>query len=187
MNTKFLRVYLSIIAAGLLAGASTAALAVDAPKRKPGLWEISMTMVESGGKTTPLPGPSQHCIDAKTDDMMQQQSREMSKDKCSAVSHRRESANRFSFEGTCKTGDTTTVSKGVFTGDFSSNYRGEITSTFDPPMMGMKESKMTLAAKWTGPCKPGMKPGDVIMPNMPGMPAGMQMPKINMQDLMKNR
>ncbi len=46
-------------------------------------------------------------------------------------------------------------------------------------MMGMKESKQTLEAKWLGACKAGQKPGDVIMPGMPG--GG----KFNMDEMMK--
>ena len=41
---------------------------------------------------------------------------------------------------------------------------------------------MVLEAKWLGPCKPGQKPGDIVMPGLKG--AGGQM---NLQELMKKR
>jgi hypothetical protein len=41
----------------------------------------------------------------------------------------------------------------------------------------MKSSKQSMEAKWLGPCKPGQKPGDVIMPGMGSM---------NINEMMKN-
>jgi hypothetical protein len=70
----------------------------------------------------------------------------------------------------------------VFSGKFDSAYKGDIKSTYDPPMHGMRESSSTLEAKWLGPCGAGQKAGDIVMPGMPGgMPGGMP----NMEELMK--
>lgn len=135
----------------------------DMPKRKPGLWEIKMT--SSGGPGGPT--VSQHCIDAKTDDLMQQRAQGMGKQTCSMNSVRREGGKVIG-ESVCKFGETTATTKTIFSGDFTSNYRGEIHSTYNPPMMGRKEARSTLEAKWLGACKAGQKPGDVIMPGMPG-------------------
>ena len=148
----------------------------DMPKRKPGLWEIKMT--SSGSPAGGGPMVSQHCVDAKTDDLMQQRAQGMGKEACSKNSVRREGGKVIA-ESVCKFGETTATTRAVFSGDFSSNYRGDIQSTYSPPMMGMKEAKQTLEAKWLGACKPGQKPGDVIMPSMPG--GG----KFNMDEMMK--
>jgi hypothetical protein len=40
--------------------------------------------------------------------------------------------------------------------------------------------KMMQEARWLGPCKPGQKPGDIMMPGMPPVNAG------NMQEMMKD-
>jgi hypothetical protein len=72
---------------------------------------------------------------------------------------------------------TTTTTRGVFTGQFDSSYKGDIKSTYEPPLHGMKESASMIEAKWVGACKPGQKPGDISMPGMPN---------INMNDMMKN-
>jgi hypothetical protein len=40
---------------------------------------------------------------------------------------------------------------------------------------------MTQEARWLGPCKPGQKPGDIMMPGMPPLNTG------NMQEMMKDR
>jgi len=151
--------------------------AADMPKRKPGLWEIKMT--SAGGPSGGGPMVSQHCIDAKTDDLLQQRTQGMGKQACSKNSVRREGGKVIA-ESVCKIGASTATTKTVFSGGFSSNYRGDIHSTYDPPMMGMKEGRSTIEAKWLGACKPGQKPGDVIMPGMPG--GG----KFNMEEMRKN-
>ena len=51
----------------------------------------------------------------------------------------------------------------MFSGDTA--YRMDMLSTYNPPMMGMKEARTTVEAKWLGACKPGQKPGDVTMAN----------------------
>lgn len=147
----------------------------DMPKRKPGLWEIKMTS-DAGRGGGPM--VSQHCIDEKTDDLMQQRAQGMSKPACSKNTVRKEGGKTIA-ETVCKFGESTATTRAVFSGDFSSNYRGDIHSTYNPPMMGMKESRSMLEAKWLGACKAGQKPGDVIMPGMPG--GG----KFNMDEMMK--
>lgn len=147
----------------------------DLPKRKPGLWEIKMTSDSSRGHG---PMVSQQCIDATTDDLMQQRAQGMGKVECSKNTVRKEGGKTIA-ESVCRSGGTTTTTKAVFSGDFSSNYRGDIHATYSPPMMGMKEARSTIEAKWLGACKAGQKPGDVIMPGMPG--GG----KFNMDDMMK--
>ncbi len=70
-------------------------------------------------------------------------------------------------------------------GDFNSAYTIKITSKREgglaiPNMPA--ETQITIEAKWTGPCKAGQKPGDVIMANgmkmnvneMPKVPGGMK-------------
>ena len=132
----------------------------DMPKRKPGLWEIKMTSDASHGGG---PMVSQHCIDAKTDDLLQQRTQGMGKQACSKNSVRSE-GGRLVAEAVCKIGNSTATTRAVFSGNFGSDYRGEIHTTYQPPTMGMKESHQKIEARWLGPCKPGQKPGDVIMP-----------------------
>lgn len=163
----------------LLAVLTLPAQAADLPKRKPGLWEIKMT--SAGGPSGSGSMVSQHCIDAKTDDLLQQRTPGAGKQACSKNDMRREGGKTI-VESVCKLNNTTATTKAVFSGDFSSNYRADIHATYDPPMMGMKASDSTIEAKWLGACKPGQKPGDVIMPGMSGMPGG---GKFNMEEMMK--
>ncbi|MBI5611638.1 MAG: DUF3617 family protein [Gammaproteobacteria bacterium] len=173
------RITLSLAAAVLTADftvTAVAAPAIDMPKRKSGLWEIKTTMKDRQPTTRPA---AQHCIDEKTDDLMRQSAKGESQ--CTQKDLRRD-GNRLVIHSVCKFGQTVATSEMVFAGKFDSDYRADIHTTYEPPMMGMKEANMLIEAKWTGPCKPGMKPGDIIMP---GMPAGM--PGINMNEIMKRQ
>jgi len=137
----------------------TGAHAYDMPKRKSGLWEITTSME---GMPRAM-GPIQHCIDQSSDDLMQQRG-EKAKQQCSAMDVKQQ-GDRIVIHSVCKHDTTTTTLDAVFTGAFDSAYRGDIHTHFDPPMHGKAESKMSLEAKWLGACKPGQKPGDIVMPN----------------------
>jgi hypothetical protein len=167
---------LAAVLAAVFACTASAVHAVDMPKRKSGLWEIKTTM--KGQQPVSRPA-AQHCIDEKSDDLMRQSGKNDTQ--CTQKDMRRD-GNRLVIHSVCKFGQTTATSEMVFAGKFDSDYRADIHTTYEPPMMGMKEASMLIEAKWTGPCKPGMKPGDIIMP---GMPAGM--PNINMNEIMKRQ
>jgi hypothetical protein len=159
-----------ILAAGL-AGAA------DAPARKSGLWEIANSM----GGPQPMTTTMQQCVDEKTDKLTEQTGQREAQKNCSKNDVSR-SGNKVVVDSVCKFDNTTATSHAEFTGDFGSNYRGDIKTTYNPPMHGMKDMQMTITAKWLGACKPGMKPGDIVMQGMPGMPGGM---KINPADYQK--
>lgn len=142
----------------------------DMPKRKSGLWDLSMQM-----DTRAQAMRMQQCVDEKSDDLMKQRADQQGA-KCAQSSVTR-SGNQVVVDTVCPIGGTSATTKAVFTGDFSSAYKAEIHTSFTPPMRGMKESTQTLEAKWLGPCKPGQKPGDIMMPGRP---------PINPAEMMKN-
>lgn len=150
------------------------AQALDMPKRKSGLWELKTNTSNSS-----KPNTMHMCVDEQTDDMLTNMGSGMGKKMCSKNELRKE-GNKYIAESVCSFGSSTATTHSVFTGDFTTAYRGESKSTYQPPMMGMSEATTEIEAKWTGPCKPGQKPGDVIMADMPaGMPA------LNLKDLHK--
>ncbi len=58
----------------------------------------------------------------------------------------------------------------MVSGDFSSAYTVDVTSTREggPPVPGttpVRETHMSIAAKWVGPCAAGQRPGDIVMGN----------------------
>jgi len=144
---------LSLIAMPLVA------VAADAPARKSGLWEITTSMAGPHAMSQTM----QQCVDEKTDKLTENAGMQEARQNCSKNDIRRE-GSKVVTESVCKFEGTTATTRGEFTGDFASNYRGDIRSSYNPPMQGMKDMQMTIAAKWLGPCKAGMKPGDVMMP-----------------------
>jgi hypothetical protein len=141
------------------------AAAQDAPKRKSGLWEISMTMPQM-----PAPMVMRQCVDQATDDLGKSASHDPST-KCSKQSVRREGGNVI-VESVCQMEGSTATTRGVFTGDFSSAYKGEMVTKFVPPLQGSAENRVNFQARHTGPCAAGQKGGDFSMPGMPGGAAG---------------
>jgi hypothetical protein len=168
------RIAFLVLTAGVAVSVATSAQALDMPKRKSGLWELKTTTSNSS-----TPRTMQMCVDEQTDDILQNFGAGMGKKTCSKNDLRKE-GNQYIGESVCSFGGSTATSRSVFTGDFTTDYRGETKSTYNPPMMGMSEASTLIEAKWTGPCKPGQKAGDVIMADMP---AGM--PSINLKDLHK--
>lgn len=169
-------VSISLIAAMLGAGL---AVAQDMPKRKSGLWEITMDRgAAAAGKGTPAMTMSQ-CIDQAKDDLFRQMGQQMERENKCSRSNVKQSAGRLSFDASCDFGTMKTSSNTVITGDFNSAYKVEVHSKFDPPMMGKSEGTTLMEAKWVGACKPGQRPGDVTMPG------GMTMNIYDMMDTKK--
>jgi hypothetical protein len=145
------------------------ALADELPSRKPVLWEMNM---EFEGRNTPGQTMRQ-CIDASTDQMMQSNLGASGQNACSKRDVQR-SAGTITIESVCTVGGKTTTSHAVITGSFDSAYTMTVAS--DSATAPGGKSRMTMAAKWLGPCTGDQKPGDMIMGN--GM-------KINILDLQK--
>ena len=156
------------------------ALAADAPKRKSGLWEIKSQM-----EGMPNMGAIQQCIDQNTDNLMQQRAKKEKPD-CSVMDVKSQ-GNKVTTHSVCKFEGTTATTDATFIGAFDSAYKGDMKIRYTPPMHGLSESKMTMEAKWLGPCKPGQKPGDVIMPNMKGMNMNEMMKDPKIQEMMKRQ
>src|SRR6185295_162798 len=141
--------------------AAAAATAQDAPKRKSGLWEVSMSMPQM-----PEPMTSRQCVDQATDDFSKSPSRGGA-EKCSKQSVRREGGNVI-VESVCQVEGSTATTRGVFTGDFTTSYKGDMTTKFSPPLHGNAETKMSFQARHVGACSAGQKGGDVTTQGMPG-------------------
>jgi hypothetical protein len=151
---------------------ATPALAIDLPARKPGLWELKMTME---GRKLP-PQTLQHCIDAATDKEMNTIGANKSAERCAKQDVQR-SGSTITIDSVCALGQGTSTSHAVVNGSFDSAYTVKVTSRREggPAIPKMPaETNMTIEATWLGACKPDQKPGDMIMGN--GM-------KMNVRDL----
>jgi Protein of unknown function (DUF3617) len=166
----------ALLALSAVLVSSTAYAAMDIPARKAGLWQ--MTMNFEGGH---IPQQSiRQCIDAATDKMMNSMGGQMTKENCSKQDMQRV-GNTIVVDSVCKSPmGGTNVAHAVVSGDFNSAYTVKVDSRQEggqarpgmPP--GGGAMKMTVDAKWVGPCAADQKPGDMIMSN--GM-------KMNVRDM----
>lgn len=154
--------------------------AAEMPKRKAGLWELNTRM-----EGMPTMEAIQQCIDQTTDDLMQQRMNKQ-KQSCSVIDVVPQ-AGKVSVHSVCKVQASTATTDAVFVGSFDSAYRGDMLTRFSPPLQGMSESKVSIEARWLGPCKPGQKPGDVVMPNVGGMNINEMMKDPKVQEMMKRQ
>ena len=181
MNTRLLS---CCIGFSLLSGA-VCAQNVDMPKRKPGQWEIKMESAMMQGMVTTM----EQCIDEKSDAEMQKKSMQGNdggKSNCKLVSSKK-TASGWEADTVCKQEKTTISGHTVMSGDFQSAYQMDSTTTFEPPMHGMKEMKSTMKVRYLGACKADMKPGDTTVNGVKigqGGAAG-QAPKMSQEDMKK--
>lgn len=139
------------------------AQAQEAPKRKSGLWELKRTSTMTRDQTRVY----QMCIDQASDDAFQKLAEGAQSERCKASPPKRD-GGKLLIDAVCEIGNaepSTATTHAVITGSFDSAYKIESKSTFKPPLRGKTESTSVMEAKWTGPCKPDMRPGDVILPN----------------------
>ena len=164
----------------LLGGTLAAdAMAGEMPKRKPGLWEIKTHM-------DGMPGGQvmQMCIDQSSDNLLQQQAKE--KADCSTMDIKTSGGNT-TIHAVCRAEKSTVTMDGTYQGSFQTSYKGDMKMRYSPPLHGMSETHMTQEARWLGACKPGQKPGDVIMPNMGNINVNEMMKDPRIREMMKQQ
>ncbi len=140
------------------------ALAFDMPPRKPGLWEMKMTLASRGNMSQTI----QHCVDAATDKLLNSNFGAMAKENCPKQDVTK-TATGMIVDSVCTIGNRHTTSHAVFNGDFDKAYTVNVTTTVaggeaKPGTSAGQVNTMTIEARWAGACKPGQKPGDMIMP-----------------------
>jgi len=138
-----------------------AASAQEYPKLKAGQWD--MTIVSAKGNTNAAPVKSTMCTDDALQRDMIAMGAGMSREMCTKSEFKRDGA-RYIVVAECKLGESKFVSRSVMTVSGDTSYHTEISASYDPPFMGMKESQTTLDGKYAGPCRDGLVPGDFIGP-----------------------
>ncbi len=150
-----------VVVAMLAAGSASSVLAQNFPKIKAGLWENS---VLSDGATSKKAGAepitSTMCIDDTVMEQMMKMGQGMSQKMCSKNTTQ-VSGNKMTGSVECKMGGSTITSTSTTTFNSDTSYRTESKSVYTPPLYGMKENTTVSNAKYVGPCKAGMKPGDI--------------------------
>lgn len=137
---------------------TTPAAAADLPSRRPGLWEVTMSIE---GRNVP-PQVIKQCIDATTDQMMQSSAGPISAMACPKRDVQR-SAESVTIDSSCTIGGKPAGAHAVITGNFDSAYTMTVTSHSEA--LPGNDMVMTINGKWLGPCTGEQKPGDMIFGN----------------------
>jgi uncharacterized protein DUF3617 len=150
------------LSAALACAASFAlpAHALDYPKLKSGLWEMQRESDRPGrpGERTMM------CLDDSVQREMFDMGAGAMQGMCSKHDFRF-SGNRATGDFVCDMGGTRTHAKSTMVLEGNSAYRTEIDTTYDPPLAGRASSRMVVTARNLGPCRAGMRPGDLVLPN----------------------
>lgn len=153
----------SAVSIALVASVATAlpAKADLLPHRKPGLWQMTVSM--QGSPMPPM--TSKYCIDAATESALISAGQNAANKMCSSETiHMNGSTG--TVDATCKFGAMTSTSHTVIAFVGNAAYHSETSSHFSPAPPHVKSDHVTINdAKWMGACPAGMKPGDIEMPN----------------------
>ncbi len=146
------------LAALTLAPPAGAAGVTEFPTLKSGQWEMTTT----SGAAASTPRKSTICLDASTQKAMLDMSAGMQKEMCTRMDMRRD-GSKFITDAECKLGNSVVKSHGVMTMIGDSAYHTESSATFDPPFNDtLRETKTVIDGKYTGACRDGLQPGDMV-------------------------
>jgi hypothetical protein len=149
---------LVVAIAGLCAaGVAVGTHAADLPVLKSGLWEVTRSSTEQGAQKR----LTTMCLDDSVQAEMRDFSLNVAKDMCTQHERRIE-GNRMTVKATCKLGPTTMKTESVMVFSGNTAYHTEGKASYDPPVMNMTEATSVMDGKWTGPCKAGQLPGDIV-------------------------
>lgn len=155
-----------LLAAAVLPLSTLTALAQipDLPSRRPGLWDISMTVDRQGGGAMPI--VTQMCFDPASERELMDYGLKMSKDNCTRYDMKR-IGKTWVIDSECTFGKVKSASKVIISGDFQSNVTMRIEGKSEGGFAGEKgpqQSLITQVATWKSADCPGMKPGDIALP-----------------------
>lgn len=142
-----------------LALLAVGAVADELPLRKPGLWE--MKIVKVGSQLPAL--TTQQCTDPSVDKDMVNTVSPIAKQICSKQSLQK-TATGYVGDSVCTVAGATITSHSEVTGDFDSAYTVTTEAKTDKGPEQLRDTTTRIDAKWLGDCKPGQKPGDIVMP-----------------------
>ena len=139
--------------------ASASARADDLPIRKAGLWE--MKVVKTGSVIPAL--TMQHCTDETTDKDMINSVSPLAKQICSKQDVQK-TAIGYVTDAVCSVAGVSMTSHSEITGDFNAAYSVTTVAHLDKGPDNLRDTTTKIEAKYLGDCKPGQKPGDIVMP-----------------------
>jgi hypothetical protein len=154
----FMRLIWVILFPTLICAMPPPSSATELPSRKPGLWEVRMSIAGRNG----APQVIRQCIDATTDQMMQSSAGPFSAAACPKRDVQ-QSGNSITIDSACMVGGKPAMAHATITGSLENSYTMTVTSHSEA--LPVHDMTMTVDGKWLGPCNPDQRPGDMIFSN----------------------
>ena len=155
-----MRGLLLFVLSGCMLALMAPAVAEELPVRKAGLWE--MKIVKTGSQLPDL--TMQHCTDLSTDKEMSDSVSPLAKQICSKRDIQKTATGHVS-DSVCSVAGVSMTTHAEIVGDFNSAYTvTSMTHSDKGPTGKPLDTTTKIEAKWLGDCKPGQKPGDIMMP-----------------------
>jgi hypothetical protein len=129
------------------------------PVLKEGLWEV---VVQNQQEPAPPPVKVLQCVDKKTSALMLLSPAPV-QENCRAPKVKK-SGSRYSVQTVCAVHDVKVNTTYLLSGDFSSRYSATFETRFASTEISQPPARK-YEGNWQGPCKPGMKPADLELPN----------------------
>ena len=129
------------------------------PVLKEGMWEV---VVQNQKEPAPPPVKVLQCVNKATSSLMLM-SPFSGQDGCRAPKVKKSGAG-YSVQTNCVVHDVKVVTQAQLKGDFSNRYTGSFETLVASTEVAQPPSQR-FEGRWLGACKPGMKPGDLELPN----------------------
>jgi hypothetical protein len=131
------------------------------PKRRAGLWEIRVAGADAVG----MP-PARFCVGEHTDSAELHLDRAIGIRGSCSLGGFEPAGEAWVAESTCTEGNNTVTKVSVASGDFQTEYR--IDTLVSQVVRGgtRREDREAVVGKWVGPCEPGQRAGDLVIPGM---------------------
>lgn len=143
----------------ILLGGLLPAGAAELPIRRPGLWEIKIKLTGGAAPTAMM----HHCTDESVDRDMITMFNPLAPHLCTKREIQKR-AEGYTIDTVCRADNKTVTLHSEVTGDPHTSYRVVTEKKIqDEPDSAPVVSNVTLEGRHVGACKPGQKPGDVIM------------------------
>jgi len=154
-----MRIVAVALALGLLASAAASQTpSPDHPVRKPGWWEIRMSV--AGAAPRPQQLTMRLCTDPEIEKVQPAFGVHMGK-ACPPMQIT-PTAVGWDIHAACQDHGTSVAADGHASGDLSSHYVVDVDSRIvPPPAPGVTDMKIHMDATWIGPCPAGKRPGDL--------------------------
>ena len=148
-----------LIASVCLAACQLGWAAPGLPVLKEGLWEV---VVQHQHEPAPPPVKVLQCVDKATSSLMLM-SPFSGQEGCRMPQVKKSGAG-YSVQTRCTVHDVKVFTKAQLQGDFSSHYTGSSETRYASTKIQQPPAQK-FEGRWQGGCSPGMKPGDLKLPN----------------------